>query len=137
MSRKSRRPAVRAVLVGLAVALAAGAVAGSIGVANASDVAATTQASTQTTNRRYLGDVTRPTTFELTADAGTYVVEYDVTQGVVFYGTEVDGQPVGLWVGGPTGTYRTVEFSLTAGVHTIRSKGPEGSGNVSVFLVKV
>lgn len=85
-------------------------------------------------HRIHLGEVTRPTDFEVSTRTGRYVFAYAVT-GVCYFDTYVNGVELG-YVGGPTGVYRTREVELKAGVQRVAAVGPHGSCQADLYLIR-
>lgn len=87
------------------------------------------------TYRQLLGTVSGPTYLEASVpSAGNYAVEYDITSGVAFFDTYINGTELG-YVGGGTGAYLTRSVTLTAGGQLVQVAGPEGSGTANVYIV--
>lgn len=87
------------------------------------------------TYRQLLGTVSGPTYLEASVpSAGNYAIEYDITSGVAFFDTYINGTELG-YVGGGTGAYLTRSVPLTAGGQLVQVAGPEGSGTANVYIV--
>ncbi|HEY2059156.1 MAG TPA: hypothetical protein VGH57_12375 [Amycolatopsis sp.] len=136
-ARKIGRKTAVAVICGVAVSAALGVSAGSASAAPQvtgahSSVAAKPQF------RQLIGHVIASGYFEASAPvAGNYAIEYDVTKGIVYYDTLIDGVGLGS-AGGPAGTANhTAATPLTAGGHLVNVAGGEGTGEADLYLVQI
>ena len=87
--------------------------------------------------RQLLGRVPDASYFEASVPTdGTYAIEYDVTDGVGFFDTYLDGSDLG-YIGGGVGSYQSDPQQLKAGGHLLHVVGPEGSARAEVYVVSV
>jgi hypothetical protein len=138
--RKLGRNAAVSMMCGIAVSVAVGAAGGTAGAASPhSQVTGVHRAAAPSgLSRQYLGQAGNAAHFEADVPVtGHYAIEYDVSSGVVFYDTYIDGNTELGWVGGPAGAYQTNPVPLTAGSHLVEPVGPEGDGAADVYLVQV
>ena len=133
-ARKIGRKMAVAVICGAAVSVALG------GSASASPQATGvhTSVAAKPQFRQLIGHVVASGYFEASVPvAGNYAIEYDVTKGIVYYNTLIDGVGLGS-AGGPAGTTNhTAATPLTAGGHLVNVAGGEGTGEADLYLVQI